>query len=154
MADMNALAERRNILQLEFSRLSQHPARIHRMSETERTERLTEIRQEIDGLERDIQAEAEAQRRAGIARIFGSPVESDPKAVDSLAKLEADAEKALKVAEGTMRGLAAKVHKTQRDLFEARGKAGLYARWDTAISPLANRLAQLAERTTLHGSQD
>ena len=55
MTDLKALGHRRDLLKEEVARLSRHPARVHGLSEEDRSERLLELEDELRLLEQEIQ---------------------------------------------------------------------------------------------------
>lgn len=69
-----------------------------------------------------------------------------------MAKAQSEADKAVRDAEATLRGVCARVNRTQRALYGAQSAAGDYPRWDVMTGTLARKLAGLAEHTTRWGA--
>jgi len=151
MTDVAELGDRCQDIRKEMARLNRWPLQILRMSQEGRGKRLADLQAELSGLETQMQRERDARQLAGIESYFGARQVSED-AVSELPKLEKEADKALKDAEATLRGVAERVHRTQRALFEARSRAGeaRAADWPNMINPLGRKLAALAEQAVIY----
>lgn len=154
MSGLTELGHRQELLKEEISRLSQHPAHIHHMTEDERAARLSGLNGELELVRREIEQAVQAQQARHISRVLGTPygVPASEDAKAELAKAEADLAKTLESFTSQTRGYARKVRGAQLRVFEAAGNASQPTRRpDMVLSGLAQRLAAMVERTVKHG---
>lgn len=153
MSDLNELGHRQELLKSEVARLSQHPARIHGLSEEDRADRVCELNQELELVRQEIEQAATARNQRHIHQVYGTAGHEVTEAAKLELKLAEEAlANSLAQFESQTRGYCRKLHAAQQAVFSAAGNAGQSVRRpDMVLSALGLRLGKLVEDTVRHG---